>query len=112
MLCDPSTPGLRAVKSAHVKAYQDLLRAVLEHGRDRDDRTGTGTRGVFGHQMRFDLAAGFPLLTTKKLHTRSIIIELLWFLAGRTDNQWLKERGVSIWDEWATADQCARFGRG
>jgi thymidylate synthase len=95
-----------------VQTYLDLLRHVLEHGRDRHDRTGTGTRGVFGHQMRFDLAAGFPLLTTKKLHTRSIIIELLWFLAGRTDNQWLKERGVSIWDEWATSEQCARFGRG
>jgi thymidylate synthase len=84
---------------------------VLEHGRDRDDRTGTGTRGVFGYQMRFDLSVGFPLLTTKKLHTKSIIYELLWFLSGRTDNAWLTERGVSIWKEWATAEQCARFGR-
>ena len=95
-----------------MRTYLDLLQHVLDHGQDRADRTGTGTRGVFGHQMRFDLAGSFPLLTTKKLHTKSIIIELLWFLAGRTDNQWLKERGVSIWDEWATADQCARFGRG
>jgi thymidylate synthase len=95
-----------------VRTYLDLLQHVLNHGRDRADRTGTGTRGVFGHQMRFDLSSSFPLLTTKKLHTKSIIIELLWFLAGRTDNQWLKERGVSIWDEWATTDQCARFGRG
>jgi thymidylate synthase len=94
-----------------VRTYLDLLSHVLTHGRERADRTGTGTRGVFGYQMRFDLAAGFPLLTTKKLHTKSIIYELLWFLAGRTDNQWLKDRGVSIWDEWATADQCARFGR-
>ncbi len=95
-----------------MKAYLDLLRHVLDHGKERADRTGTGTRGVFGWQMRFDLRQGFPLLTTKKLHTRSIIIELLWFLSGRTDNQWLKERKVSIWDEWATAEQCARFGRG
>ena len=94
-----------------MRTYLDLLQHVLDHGRDRADRTGTGTRGVFGHQMRFDLSSSFPLLTTKKLHTKSIIIELLWFLSGRTDNQWLKERGVSIWDEWATADQCARFGR-
>ena len=94
-----------------MRTYLDLLDHVLTNGRDRGDRTGTGTRGVFGHQLRFDLAAGFPLLTTKKLHTKSIIIELLWFLAGRTDNQWLKDRGVSIWDEWATAPQCARFGR-
>jgi thymidylate synthase len=94
-----------------VRAYLDLLRHVLEHGATRADRTGTGTRGIFGWQMRFDLAAGFPLLTTKKLHTKSIIHELLWFISGRTDNQWLRERGVTIWDEWATAEQCARFGR-
>lgn len=94
-----------------MQTYLDLLRRVMTEGRDRDDRTGTGTRGVFGHQMRFDLRSSFPLLTTKKLHLKSIIQELLWFLTGRTDNQWLMERGVSIWNEWATAEQCARFGR-
>jgi thymidylate synthase len=94
-----------------MRQYLDLLRHVLDHGRERADRTGTGTRGVFGHQMRFDLRAGFPLLTTKKLHVRSIVYELLWFLQGRTDNQWLQEHGVTIWNEWATAEACARFGR-
>ena len=94
-----------------MQQYHDLLRLVLTQGRNRNDRTGTGTRGIFGHQMRFDLRQGFPLLTTKKLHLRSIVWELIWFLQGRTDNQWLKDHGVSIWDEWATADQCARFGR-
>ncbi|TVR42902.1 MAG: thymidylate synthase [Planctomycetota bacterium] len=91
--------------------YLALLHRIIDSGVDRGDRTGTGTRGVFGHQMRFDLRHSFPLLTTKKVHVKSIIIELLWFLSGRTDNTWLKERGVSIWDEWATAEQCARFGR-
>ncbi len=94
-----------------MKQYHDLLNRILAEGRPRKDRTGTGTLGVFGHQMRFDLAAGFPLVTTKKLHLRSIVWELAWFLNGRCDNQWLNQHGVTIWDEWATAGQCARFGR-
>lgn len=84
--------------------YLNLLRDILDNGVRRDDRTGTGTLGVFGRQMRFDLSKGFPLLTTKKLHTRSIFIELLWFLRGETNIAWLKDNGVSIWDEWADAN--------
>ena len=94
-----------------MKTYLDLLQHILDHGGDKGDRTGTGTRSVFGHQMRFDLSKGFPLLTTKKVHFRSIVIELLWFLKGDTNVQYLKDNKVSIWDEWATAEQTARFGR-
>lgn len=84
-----------------MKAYLDLMQDVVDNGTDRGDRTGVGTRSVFGRQIRFDLGQGFPLVTTKKVHLRSIIYELLWFLKGSTDNNWLKERKVSIWDEWA-----------
>ncbi|AEC20689.1 thymidylate synthase [Pusillimonas sp. T7-7] len=81
--------------------YEDFMRHVYEHGTEKTDRTGTGTRSVFGHQMRFDLSAGFPLITSKKLHTKSIFIELLWFLRGDSNVRWLQEQGVSIWNEWA-----------
>ncbi|HKP58479.1 MAG TPA: thymidylate synthase [Polyangiales bacterium] len=94
-----------------MQAYLDLLRTALEDGRPRADRTGTGTRGIFGYQMRFDLRSGFPLLTTKKLHLRSIIHELLWFLAGDTRVEYLQQHDVTIWNEWATPEQTARFGR-
>jgi len=87
-----------------MRAYLDLLRHILDSGVDQMDRTGVGTRSVFGHQMRFDLSQGFPLLTTKKLHTRSIFIELLWFLMGDTNVQWLRNNKVTIWDEWADSN--------
>jgi thymidylate synthase len=94
-----------------MRQYLELLERILDHGVARADRTGTGTLGVFGHQMRFDLREGFPLLTTKKVHLRSIIVELLWFLSGDTSAKTLQEKNVRIWNEWATPEQTARFGR-
>ena len=95
-----AAPALRPTRSQ----FEDFMRHVATHGVAKGDRTGTGTTSVFGHQMRFDLSEGFPLITTKKVHWKSIAIELLWFLRGDSNATWLQERGVTIWDEWAAAD--------
>ena len=94
-----------------MKQYHELLQLVLNKGQFKGDRTGTGTYSIFGAQARYDLNQGFPALTTKKLHLRSIIYELLWFLQGRTDVKWLQDNKVTIWNEWATPEQCAKFNR-
>ncbi|GAA4977937.1 thymidylate synthase [Kineococcus glutinatus] len=104
MATDPASDTPAIETPALDTQYEDLLRHVLEHGTPKADRTGTGTRSVFGHQMRFDLSRGFPLVTTKRVHFRSVALELLWFLRGDSNVRWLQERGVSIWDEWTDAD--------
>jgi thymidylate synthase len=107
----PSAPATQAELRYDMKQYLDILTDIMTNGRDRGDRTGTGTRGVFGRQLRFDLRDGFPLLTTKKMFVRGIVHELLWILSGSTNVKPLQDADVHIWDAWATAEQCAKFGR-